>query len=193
MAAAHPTDLPGISRLRRLSGVDAPSPSTMPLANRLVRSPWLWGSLVLVLVYAACLISMYLTVAPDRQVQGGVVPGLNWDALTDAASYAWPTLAVWSVLFLLADRYRPQRLLVWFLTLGWGGAVATFLSLHANSWAAEKLAIADDGQGTSGARAAIYVAPFVEEAAGRSCTGVRSSTPATCSRRSARWCSCAGS
>ena len=50
MAAAHPTDLPGISRLRRLSGVDAPSPSTMPLANRLVRSPWLWGSLVLVLV-----------------------------------------------------------------------------------------------------------------------------------------------
>lgn len=165
MAAAHPTDLPGISRLRRLSGVDAPPPSTMPLGNRLVRSPWLWGSLVLVLVYAACLISMYLTVAPDRQVQGGVVPGLNWDALTDAASYAWPTLAVWSVLFLLADRYRPQRLLVWFLTLGWGGAVATFLSLHANSWAAEKLAIADDGQGTSGARAAIYVAPFVEEAA----------------------------
>ncbi len=164
MAEALRTDLPGIARQRRLSGVDAPPPTSLSTGERLVRSPWLWGSLVLTLIYAACLVSMYFTVSPDRKVQGGVIPGLNWDALADAASYAWPTLAIYSLLFLLADRFHPQRLLVWFLCLGWGAAVATFLSLHANTWAAEKLAIADDGQGTSGARAAIYVAPFVEEA-----------------------------
>ncbi len=165
MAEALRTDLPGIDRFRRLSGVEAPASSVLPLGERLVRSRVLWSSVLLVIVYVACLVAMYLQMAPDRKVQGGVVPGLNWDALTDSASYAWPTLAVWSLLFLLADRFHPQRLLVWFLTLGWGAAVATFLSLQANSWAAEKLAIADDGQGTSGARAAIYVAPFVEEAA----------------------------
>ncbi|HPZ49470.1 MAG TPA: PrsW family intramembrane metalloprotease [Propionibacteriaceae bacterium] len=165
MADALRTDLPGIDRFRRLSGVEAGLSTSMPLADRLLRSRWLWSSLVLVVGYIACLVSMYLTFSPDKKVQGGTIPGLNWDALTQSASYAWPTLAVWSVIFLLADRFHPQRLLVWFLTLGWGASVATFLSLHVNSWAAEKLAIADDGQGTSGAKAAIYIAPFVEEAA----------------------------
>ncbi len=165
MAEALRTDLPGIDRFRRLSGVEAPPRSDLPLGERLVRSRLLWSSIVLTIVYAVCLVSMYLQMAPDRKVEGGVIPGLNQDALWDAARYALPTLVVWSLLFVLADRFHPQRLVVWYLTFGWGAAVATFLSLQANSWAAEKLAIADDGQGTSGARAAIYVAPFVEEAA----------------------------
>ena len=45
-----------------------------------------------------------------------------------------------------------------------GGAVATFLSLHINTWAAEQLSIGGNGDPTTGARAAIYIAPFVEEA-----------------------------
>ena len=68
-----------------------------------------------------------------------------------------------------ADRYRPQRLPVWYLALGWGGAVATFISIHVNTWAAERLAIDHNGNPPTSARAAIYIAPFVEEPARRPC------------------------
>ncbi len=62
------------------------------------------------------------------------------------------------------DRFRPQRLWIWFMTLGWGACVATFVAAQVNSWAAGHLSILGDGDPASAARAAIYVAPWVEEA-----------------------------
>ena len=50
------------------------------------------------------------------------------------------------------------------MTFGWGACVATFVSAQVNTWAAGHLSIAGDGDPATGARAAIYVAPFVEEA-----------------------------
>ncbi|MDO5286629.1 MAG: PrsW family intramembrane metalloprotease [Actinomycetia bacterium] len=161
MADAVRTDVPGIDRYRRLSGVAAQHGSWQ---ERLLRSRWLWTSLVLVLLYAATLAREYAIVSPDREVEGGTIPGLNGDALWAAARYALPTLVVWTLVFLAVDRWRPQRLLLWFLAVGWGASVATYLSLVVNSWAAERLSLDDNGNQLAGARAAIYIAPFVEEA-----------------------------
>ena len=43
--------------------------------------------------------------------------------------------------------------------------MATFISIHVNTWAAQQLAIAGNGDPATNARAAIFIAPFVEEAA----------------------------
>jgi RsiW-degrading membrane proteinase PrsW (M82 family) len=42
--------------------------------------------------------------------------------------------------------------------------VATFISIHVNTWASQQLAIVGNGDPATNARAAIFVAPFVEEA-----------------------------
>lgn len=117
------------------------------------------------LIFGAALVSQYLTITADIQTKDGYVPGINAAAIREAAGYAWPTLVFWIALFLLADRFRPQRLVLWYLAVGWGGSMATFVSLHLNTWAAEQVSITGVGDPTTGARAAIYIAPFVEEAA----------------------------
>lgn len=150
---------------RALNGLPSEPNRSAPLPKRLLTSPLLWTGVVMTLGYVACLTSQYLTITADIQTKDGVVPGINWTAIRDSIGFAWPTLAFWIVLFVIADRFRPQRLLLWYLALGWGASVATFLSLHVNTWAAEQLSITGVGDPTTGARAAIYIAPFVEEAA----------------------------
>lgn len=136
----------------------------MPWASRFVRNPWTWLTLGMTLVYLGCLWWMYALVTRDQEVDGGgSVPGINNAALREAFGYAWPTLAVWIVLFILIDRFRPQRPVLWYLALGWGAAVSTAASMVINTWAAERMGISGQNP-ASGARAAIYVAPFVEEA-----------------------------
>lgn len=151
-------------RARRANGIPVESQIDRPLVDRIVRNPWSWITLIATLVYAACLLWMYQTVTRDIPVQDGHIPGLNWPAIRDAAKFAAPTLAFWVVIYVWLDRYRPQRVLVWYLTLGWGASVATAASLLINTWAGQRLSIAGDGDPASGARAAIFVAPFVEEA-----------------------------
>jgi Predicted membrane protein len=133
--------------------------------QRLLHSGWTWLLLAATVVFAAALASQWQLMTADVPVDGGVIEGVNPAAIRTAATLALPTLAVWTVLFLLADRYRPQRLAMWYLALGWGAAIATFLSIHVNTWAGQRLSIAGDGDPASSARAAIFVAPFVEEAA----------------------------
>ncbi len=150
-------------RQRRANGL--PLPETGPRGRwDWLKSPWLWVTVVATVIYAAALLLMYWDVSADRQVEGGVNPGLNWTALKQSAVYAAPTLAFWTLLFLVVDRYRPLRGRLWWLALGWGGAIATGLSLIVNSWAASHLAIQGDGDPASGERVAVFVAPFVEEA-----------------------------
>ena len=96
---------------------------------------------------------------------GGTLPGLGTEAVPIAAKYAAITAIPLSLIFLWADRFRPQRFWVWLMTFGWGACVATFISAQVNTWAAGHLSIIGDGDPATGARAAIFVAPFVEEAA----------------------------
>ena len=114
MADAVRTDVPGIARYRRLSGIT--TTEGRPWSQQLLRSRWLWASLVLTLGFLAAVVRMYVILSPDRQVEGGTIPGLNSDALWTAAGYALPTLAGWAVVFLLLERWRPQRLLRWIPT-----------------------------------------------------------------------------
>ena len=147
---------------------DLPEPegtSAEPLPKRLLTSWWAWAVVALTVLYFVALLSQYQLITADVPVTDGVIPGINAAAIRTAAWLALPTLAFWSLVFVWADRYRPQRLLVWYLTLGWGGAVATFISIHANTWAAQQLAIGGNGDPATNARAAIFIAPFVEEAA----------------------------
>jgi RsiW-degrading membrane proteinase PrsW (M82 family) len=118
----------------------------------------------MLLVYATLLVLLYRQVVPDQEVPGGTIPGLGTEAVPIAVRYAAVTAIPLSLLFLWADRYRPQRFWVWLMTFGWGACVATFVSAQINSWAAAHLSIIGDGDPATGARAAIYVAPWVEEA-----------------------------
>ena len=75
-------------------------------------------------------------------------------------------MAVWLALYVLLDRFRPQRPLFWWLALGWGASIATAASLVVNTWAAQEMNIGgSQNDPATGARAAVFVAPFVEEAA----------------------------
>ena len=153
------------ARARRANGIPAaPSGEPRHWAERLLRSPWTWTLLGATAIYAGCLVWMYLTITADVEVPGGTLPGINWSAIRRSAGLAWPTLAVWILVFLALDRFRPARPSLWYLALGWGAAVSTALSMLINTWAAEHLAIEGNGDPASGARAAVFVAPFVEEA-----------------------------
>jgi len=134
-------------------------------ATRVLRTPWTWVTLGATLVFAGCLGWLYWTATQDVPVTDGYIPGLNWSAIRRSAGLAAPTLAFWVVLFVWLDRYRPARPILWFLALGWGAAVSTAVSMVINTWASQHLAIAGVGDPTQGARAAVFVAPFVEEAA----------------------------
>lgn len=79
------------------------------------------------------------------------------------AGYAARTLAFWLVLFLAVDRWRPQRWILWFLALGWGACVSTYVSMYLNTWVGDMMANPTAGPGTQEGPA-VYSAPFVEEA-----------------------------
>jgi RsiW-degrading membrane proteinase PrsW (M82 family) len=153
------------SRALARNGIPAETRPDEPLPKRLLRSRLWWVSVVLLIGYAACLVLLYRQAVPDQEVPGGTVPGLGTEAVPIAAKYAAITAVPLSLLFLWADRFRPQRIWVWLMTFGWGACVATFVSAQVNTWAASQLSIAGDGDPATGARAAIFVAPFVEEAA----------------------------
>ncbi len=144
--------------------VDAATPRRH-WAIALLRNPWLWLILGATLVYAGCLYWMYhISVQPTPTEGGGEVPGLNLSAIKRSARLALPTLAVWVVVFLALDRFRPMRLGFWYLALGWGASVSTASSMFLNTWAGQQMAIVGPNDPATGARAAVFVAPFVEEA-----------------------------
>jgi protease PrsW len=146
------------------SGIPLDPDPAEPLPKRLLKSKMFWLSLIMLGVYATLLILLYRQVVPDQPVPGGTMPGLGTEAIPIAAKYAAITAIPLSLIFLWTDRFRRQRVWVWVMTLGWGACVATFVSAQVNTWAASHLSIVGDGDPATGPRAAIYVAPFVEEA-----------------------------
>ena len=149
---------------RRRNGIPAGRRASGPLPKRIVTNPWVWVFLVFTALYAACLWWQYDVTTRPIQVPGGEIDAMNFSAIRQAAGLAWPTLAFWIVLYLALDRFRPQRPLFWWLALGWGAAVSTAASMVINTWAASMLGVAGDGDPVQAARAAVFSAPFVEEA-----------------------------
>ena len=165
MSAPAAVRAPRRDRAEVRNGLPAEPDLTKPLPQRLLRSRLAWLTAVVLVGYAVCLVLLWRQVVPDQEVPGGVLPGLGRDAVPIATKYALITVVPLSLLFLWADRFRPQRFWVWLMAFGWGACVATYVSAGVNTWAASHLSIIGDGDPATGARAAIFVAPFVEEAA----------------------------
>lgn len=152
-------------RARSLSGLPRKPRLGMRWWRRLLTSPWTWISSVLFLLYAVCLYLVWRQMSADQVFPQGTIPGLDWATVKTCAGYAAPTALVWSLAFILFDRLRPLKPLLWLLAFGWGSCMSIWLSLHINSWAAEMLNVsASPGDPAAQARPAVFVAPFVEEA-----------------------------
>lgn len=130
----------------------------------MLRSPLFWLTLVLLPFYFFCIVAQYNLVHPDRTFEDGTVAlGLNDEALRLGLFLASFTALFWSLIFIWLDRFRAQRPLVWLLTFLWGACASTWVSIHVNSWAGEAMNTTMANADT-GSRAAIFIAPFVEEA-----------------------------
>lgn len=130
----------------------------------MLRSPLFWLTVVLLPFYAYALVDQYWMLHPDREFEDGTVAlGLNNDALRQSAFWAMWTAIAYVLLFVWLDRFRPQRPLVWLLTFLWGAAASTWVSIYVNSWAGEAMNTTS-ANSDMGARAAIFIAPFSEEA-----------------------------
>ena len=156
-------------RARRANGVPLPSQSR-PFARRVLTSPWTWVTFAAVVLFALIWFDLYRDWTASVTVRSpgspdAVIDGASPGMIRQAAFYAMWTLLFWIAVFLIADRFRPQRPLVWFLALGWGSCIAVWLSRYANTWAAGHLGVVGSGDGASQARVAIFVAPFIEEGA----------------------------
>ncbi|MCC2592418.1 PrsW family intramembrane metalloprotease [Tessaracoccus sp. OS52] len=151
------------NRERWLSGVPRVPGPRLPWYRRMLRSPLFWLTVVLLPFYAYGLWDQYRMLHPDTTFPDGTVAlGLNHDSLRFAAFWAMWTAIAYFLLFLWLDRFRPQRPLVWLLTFAWGACASTWMSIHANSWAGQMMATTD-ANADMGTRAAIFIAPFVEE------------------------------
>lgn len=163
-----------LSSTPELSGADrrAMRRSGLPWRTRLLDrirfSPVTYLAPLLLIGYALCLMWMYGTMVPDRELDNGsTVPGLGVEAIGKANEYAVLTVVPLVLVFVLLDRYRSQTILprlgIWLLTFGWGAFAATGFSLWLNTWMGQHLGIMGEGDPATGARAAVFVAPFVEE------------------------------
>ena len=151
-----------LDRQRKLSGL--PTVTRGPWWDRMLRSPLFWLSVVLFPFYAFCIKWQFDLLHPDTPFPDGTVAlGLNWESLRMGLFYAMWTALAWSLLFIWLDRFRPQRPLVWLLTFLWGACASTWISIKVNSWAGEAMNTTMANADT-GSRAAIFIAPFVEEA-----------------------------
>lgn len=140
---------------------------------RASRSDRFWFSPVTLLVpllligFTACGAYLWVTVVPDRTIGGSQIQGTGVEAIVKGNQYALLTAVPLALVFVLADRFRTQtflpRLGIWAITFAWGALAATGFSMWLNSWMAQWLGIAGQGDPATGDRAAVFVAPFVEE------------------------------
>lgn len=124
-----------------------------------------WLGLVMLLAEVAALVWLHNYTVPDRPVPGGTKLGIGTEAFVPATKMALITAIPLSLVFVWTDRFRPQRFWIWLITFGWGAGIATSVAMKANTWAAGAMMVRGDGDPMSAARAATFIAPFVEEAA----------------------------
>lgn len=149
-------------RARALNGIPKPVDTSRPWWRRALTSWWLWGTLVLALLSFIGLWDMYAMMHPDKVVPEGIIPGIQNESFLLAAKYAWPTAAIYVALFLLLDRFRRQNIPLYLIAFLWGGAISTWFSIYVNTWMGEMLGVTGADPNT-GARSAVFSAPFVEE------------------------------
>lgn len=152
-------------RARRRNGLPVPVDRTRSLPQRLLRDWRTWMSVALVLVFVAAFVVNWLFFVPEHTTPSGTVQGLGTDVLPRAARLAAFTAVPLALVFILSDRGRPQGLWLWVVALVWGGLVATGISAPVNTWAASHLSVIGDGDPATSMRGAVFIAPFVEEAA----------------------------
>lgn len=138
---------------------------------------YVWAAIVAVMVYALALFSVYRTigsgviheVASVTKDAYGQPTILTWAQVNEAYGVvirpAALTLLAYCVVFVLIDRLRPTTWTMKLLALGWGACIAVFGSLYVNTWAGGLMRAQGPVDPAQGARAAVFSAPFVEEAA----------------------------
>lgn len=153
-------------RARILSGLPRPVDRSKSWLRRTVGTPWTWLFVALMLACVVGLWDIYATLHPDQHVQGHVVPGLNNEALREAAGLAARTAVVWILLFLALDRFRRVAVWMYVAALGWGACAAPWIAMNLNTWLSSLMGVQQSAGSdqASATRAAIFSAPFVEEA-----------------------------
>jgi len=143
---------------------------------RTVATPWTWVVLAFFVFCAFALWVQYylqyagLVTSILSQLKSADQPPqiLSLDAfnqgLIHVTGYAALTLGAYVLLFLLVDRWRPSSPSMKLVSLGWGACAATFFAVIINSWMGQLLAAGASGEDIANNAAAIFVAPFVEEA-----------------------------
>lgn len=122
-----------------------------------------WLSLVLLPLYFAGLYNEYWLMHPDKVFEDGSRSlGISNEAIRKGAFYALWTALFYCGLFVWLDRFRASQPMVWLLAFGWGVAASTWFSIHVNTWMGQAMATRE-ANADSGARAAVFSAPFVEE------------------------------
>jgi len=142
--------------------------------RRLLVTPWTWLVVALTVFFAFGLWVQYYVVYSGLVAQ--ILSDLKQnnlppqtlsqaafnEGLLHSLFYATLTLAAYLVIFLLADRWRPTTPTMKYVALGWGACAATFFAIFVNSWM--QALLAKNAPGMADNAAAVFVAPFVEEA-----------------------------
>lgn len=123
---------------------------------------WFWVALTVICLAGGWY--MWALLATDFPLRQDVAMDLDVDIIRQVAKLAALSAVPSALLFILIDRWRPQRAWAWVIALAWGAVVATPLSYELNTWLAGKLHVVGQLNPAAGARPAIFVAPFVEEA-----------------------------
>ncbi len=162
---------------RRQNGLAHHVDPSLKWYQRLLRNPYTWISLAMTLIYAGLLFLVYRSignslieeVAAVTKEATGSPTVLVWGQINEAYLRVLPlagaTLGCYVLLLIFLDRLRPTTWSMKWMALGWGACAAVFISLIVNTWAGELMKAEGPVDASQGARAAIFSAPFVEEAA----------------------------
>ncbi|MFK5256058.1 PrsW family intramembrane metalloprotease [Propionibacterium freudenreichii] len=170
-AVASPTALE--RRERRLVGLPAPAVPGRGWFSSALHRPTTW---LLVVFFPLCVFLLWrvylmfrvqtiTSVAQATEKAGQRVEptvGQFNEAVVKCAQLAAISLAIGLFLYFLIDRIHRTGFLLKVICVFWGGAVAVYFAVFVNSWVAALLGDSANDESAS-TKAAIYVAPFVEE------------------------------
>ena len=144
--------------------------------RRVPSHPWTWVVVALLVFFAFSLWLQYLIVYSGlvaqivNDLKDADMPAqyLSQDAynegLLKSTGYAAITLGAYMLIFVLLDRWRPTTPSMKLMAFGWGACGATVASMYVNTWASNLIAAGASGKDMANNAAAVFVAPFVEEA-----------------------------
>lgn len=144
--------------------------------QRIVRNHYLWFVIVLSIFYFVSLFVTYRSMGSNLiseisrvTSEAGSPVVITWSGINEAlllvTGKAVPTAICFLVAFILLDRIRPTPWAMKWVAFGWGASVSVSISSIVNTWAGALMNAQGPVDPSQGARAAIYSAPFVEEAA----------------------------